>query len=117
MCSMCAGWGAPLGAPRSPLPPKLAPASSPSPSQGVPNCGLGWAGLSDLSPVPPCAPVTCTRLYAADIVFLLDGSSSIGRSNFREVRGFLEGLVMPFSGAASAQGVRFAAVQYSDDPR
>nr|XP_051707604.1 collagen alpha-1(VII) chain isoform X4 [Oryctolagus cuniculus] len=61
--------------------------------------------------------VTCTRLYAADIVFLLDGSSSIGRSNFREVRGFLEGLVLPFSGAASAQGVRFAAVQYSDDPR
>ncbi|KAK2091091.1 Collagen alpha-1(VII) chain [Saguinus oedipus] len=61
--------------------------------------------------------VTCTRLYAADIVFLLDGSSSIGRSNFREVRNFLEGLVLPFSGAASAQGVRFATVQYSDDPR
>ncbi|KAG8524017.1 Collagen alpha-1(VII) chain [Galemys pyrenaicus] len=61
--------------------------------------------------------VTCTRLYAADIVFLLDGSSSIGRSNFREVRGFLEGLVQPFSGTANAQGVRFAAVQYSDDPR
>ncbi|KAB1264320.1 Collagen alpha-1 chain [Camelus dromedarius] len=61
--------------------------------------------------------VTCTRLYAADIVFLLDGSSSIGRSNFREVRAFLEGLVLPFSGAAGAQGVRFAAVQYSDDPR
>ncbi|CAO2633498.1 Collagen alpha-1(VII) chain, partial [Lemmus lemmus] len=61
--------------------------------------------------------VTCTRLYAADIVFLLDGSSSIGRSNFREVRGFLEGLVLPFSGAASAQGVRFATVQYSDDPQ
>ncbi|XP_006893082.1 PREDICTED: collagen alpha-1(VII) chain [Elephantulus edwardii] len=61
--------------------------------------------------------VTCTRLYSADIVFLLDGSSSIGRNNFREVRGFLEGLVLPFSGAASAQGVRFAAVQYSDDPR
>ena len=61
--------------------------------------------------------MSCTRLYAADIVFLLDGSSSIGRSNFREVRGFLEGLVLPFSGAAGAQGVRFAAMQYSDDPR
>lgn len=66
---------------------------------------------------PLSAPVTCTRLYAADIVFLLDGSSSIGRNNFREVRGFLEGLVQPFVGAASAQGVRFAVVQYSDDPR
>ncbi|ELR46375.1 Collagen alpha-1(VII) chain [Bos mutus] len=65
----------------------------------------------------PRERVSCTRLYAADIVFLLDGSSSIGRSNFREVRGFLEGLVLPFSGAAGAQGVRFAAVQYSDDPR
>ncbi|KAM9592964.1 LOW QUALITY PROTEIN: collagen alpha-1(VII) chain [Trichechus inunguis] len=61
--------------------------------------------------------VTCTRLYAADIVFLLDGSSSIGRNNFREVRSFLEGLVLPFSGAAGAQGVRFSVVQYSDDPR
>lgn len=66
---------------------------------------------------PPPPPVTCTRLYAADIVFLLDGSSSIGRGNFREVRGFLEGLALPFAGAAGAQGVRFAAVQYSDDPR
>ncbi|XP_075403413.1 collagen alpha-1(VII) chain [Tenrec ecaudatus] len=61
--------------------------------------------------------VTCTRLYSADIVFLLDGSSSIGRSNFREIRGFLEGLVLPFARAAGAQGVRFAAVQYSDDPQ
>ncbi|XP_036189535.1 collagen alpha-1(VII) chain isoform X2 [Myotis myotis] len=65
----------------------------------------------------PGERVTCTRLYAADIVFLLDGSSSIGRGNFREVRGFLEGLALPFAGAAGAQGVRFAAVQYSDDPR
>nr|XP_023415873.1 collagen alpha-1(VII) chain isoform X8 [Cavia porcellus] len=65
----------------------------------------------------PGERVTCTHLYAADIVFLLDGSSSIGRNNFKEVQGFLEGLVLPFSGAASAQGVRFATVQYSDDPR
>nr|XP_044992194.1 collagen alpha-1(VII) chain [Jaculus jaculus] len=65
----------------------------------------------------PRERVTCTRLYSADIVFLLDGSSSIGRNNFREVRGFLEGLVLPFTGAAGAQGVRFAAVQYSDDPQ
>lgn len=83
------------------------------------NPGVGRGGLASEKRRPPfpLAPVTCTRLYAADIVFLLDGSSSIGRSNFREVRSFLEGLVLPFSGAASAQGVRFAAVQYSDDPR
>lgn len=79
--------------------------------------GAGAAGSKKRSCSLLPAPVTCTRLYAADIVFLLDGSSSIGRSNFREVRGFLEGLVLPFSAAANAQGVRFAAVQYSDDPR
>ncbi|KAM5154438.1 collagen alpha-1(VII) chain [Callospermophilus lateralis] len=79
-----------------------------------------YAGILTGSPkvwAQPRERVTCTRLYAADIVFLLDGSSSIGRGNFREVRGFLEGLVLPFSGAAGTQGVRFAAVQYSDDPR
>lgn len=77
----------------------------------------GWLDSQERSWSLLPASVTCTRLYAADIVFLLDGSSSIGRSNFREVRGFLEGLVLPFSGAASAQGVRFATVQYSDDPQ
>ncbi|KAI4553692.1 hypothetical protein MJT46_015872 [Ovis ammon polii x Ovis aries] len=76
-----------------------------------------WTAVSECVVGGLAGAVSCTRLYAADIVFLLDGSSSIGRSNFREVRGFLEGLVLPFSGAAGAQGVRFAAVQYSDDPR
>uniref|UniRef100_A0A4X2JVC2 Collagen alpha-1(VII) chain n=1 Tax=Vombatus ursinus TaxID=29139 RepID=A0A4X2JVC2_VOMUR len=61
--------------------------------------------------------VTCTNLYAADIVFLLDGSSSIGRNNFREVRAFMEGLVLPFTEVVGASGVRFSVVQYSDDPR
>lgn len=75
-----------------------------------------WRALSGGHDLVPRL-VTCTRLYAADIVFLLDGSSSIGRNNFREVRAFLEGLALPFSGAARAQGVRFAIVQYSDDPR
>lgn len=90
--------------------------STPDPGPGLHNIGGGlWTPRKghDLS----WAPVTCTHLYAADIVFLLDGSSSIGRNNFKEVQGFLEGLVLPFSGAASAQGVRFATVQYSDDPR
>lgn len=80
-------------------------------------CLEGWVVSKERALRLLPALVTCTRLYAADIVFLLDGSSSIGRGNFREVRGFLEGLVLPFSGVASAQGVRFAAVQYSDDPR
>lgn len=114
---MRTGWGAPSVL-QTPSPTQAGSGLLPFSLPGGPQL---WGGLAwPLRPLPcplPCAPVTCTRLYAADIVFLLDGSSSIGRSNFREVRGFLEGLVMPFSGAASAQGVRFAAVQYSDDPR
>ena len=69
---------------------------------------IATAALADAATVAPAiAPDKFQRIinekYAADIMFLIDGSSSIGRSNFREVRGFLEGLVLPFSGAASAQ--------------
>lgn len=56
-------------------------------------------------------------MYLADIVFLVDGSSSIGRGNFRMIRSFMEGLVVPFINVVGANGVRYAAVQYSDDPR
>ncbi|KAL7986113.1 hypothetical protein Chor_011279, partial [Crotalus horridus] len=59
----------------------------------------------------------CTNVYLADIVFLVDGSSSIGRGNFRMIRSFMEGLVVPFINVVDPNGVRYAAVQYSDDPR
>ncbi|XP_062825428.1 collagen alpha-1(VII) chain [Anolis carolinensis] len=59
----------------------------------------------------------CTNVYLADIVFLVDGSSSIGRANFRMVRSFMEGLVVPFVNVVGENRVRFGAVQYSDDPR
>ncbi|KAK9406165.1 collagen alpha-1VII chain [Crotalus adamanteus] len=61
--------------------------------------------------------VICTNVYLADIVFLVDGSSSIGRGNFRMIRSFMEGLVVPFINVVGPNGVRYAAVQYSDDPR
>ena len=38
----------------------------------------------------------CKTPAIADLVILVDGSWSIGRSNFRRVRDFLEGLVTPF---------------------
>jgi hypothetical protein len=38
----------------------------------------------------------CDTTAAADVVMLVDGSWSIGRTNFRRVRDFLEGLVTPF---------------------
>ncbi|XP_028680004.2 collagen alpha-1(VII) chain isoform X1 [Erpetoichthys calabaricus] len=60
---------------------------------------------------------TCENVAAADIVFLVDGSSSIGRNNFQEIKKFMEGIVSPFENAVSTTGVRFGAVQYSDDSR
>ncbi|MBN3274147.1 CO7A1 protein, partial [Polyodon spathula] len=60
---------------------------------------------------------TCRNVAAADIVFLVDGSSSIGRINFREIKSFLEGIMAPFVSVVSETGVRFGMVQYSDDSR
>uniref|UniRef100_K7G4Y9 Collagen alpha-1(VII) chain n=1 Tax=Pelodiscus sinensis TaxID=13735 RepID=K7G4Y9_PELSI len=74
-----------------------------------------------LAPAPALAQKrnqgTCINVYAADIVFLVDGSSSIGRANFRMIRSFMEDLVRPFVHVVGERGVRFGAVQYSDDPR
>uniref|UniRef100_A0A8C1YP14 Uncharacterized protein n=1 Tax=Cyprinus carpio TaxID=7962 RepID=A0A8C1YP14_CYPCA len=54
---------------------------------------------------------TCSAGAQADLVLLVDGSWSIGRTNFRKVRDFLEGLAVPFH-----IGPR-ALSQYSGDPR
>ncbi|KAG9332545.1 hypothetical protein JZ751_014643, partial [Albula glossodonta] len=59
----------------------------------------------------------CNNIRAADIVFLVDGSSSIGRANFLQVKGFMAGIVKPFADAVGSSGVRFGAVQYSDTSR
>lgn len=64
-----------------------------------------------------CSPVVCEDVLEADIVFLVDGSSSIGRNNFRAVRTFMDKLVEPFVQAVGEKAVRFAVAQYSDDPR
>ncbi|XP_048110377.1 collagen alpha-1(VII) chain-like [Alosa alosa] len=59
----------------------------------------------------------CNSVRAADVVFLVDGSSSIGSTNFQLVKGFMAGLVKPLAGAVGASGVRFGVVQYSDSSR
>uniref|UniRef100_A0AAV2M423 Collagen alpha-1(VII) chain-like n=1 Tax=Knipowitschia caucasica TaxID=637954 RepID=A0AAV2M423_KNICA len=59
----------------------------------------------------------CNNVQAADIVFLVDGSSSIGRANFLQVKGFMAGIVKPFVSAVGSSGIRFGAVQYSDTSR
>ncbi|XP_077191952.1 collagen alpha-1(XX) chain isoform X1 [Paroedura picta] len=57
----------------------------------------------------------CNSLAATDIVFLVDGSWSIGRNNFRLIREFLAALVAPFNIAEDK--IRVGLSQYSSDPR
>lgn len=64
-----------------------------------------------------CSAAVCEDVLEADIAFLVDGSSSIGRNNFRAVRTFMEELVGPFVQVVGEKAVRFAMAQYSDDPR
>lgn len=56
-------------------------------------------------------------MQAADIVFLVDGSSSIGRANFLQVKRFMAGVVKPFVSSVSESGIRFGVIQYSDTSR
>ncbi|KAJ8016527.1 hypothetical protein DPEC_G00008170 [Dallia pectoralis] len=60
-------------------------------------------------------PFECDITAASDVVMLVDGSWSIGRTNFRRVRDFLEGLVVPFQ--IGPDRVQIALSQYSGDPR
>ncbi|XP_076840731.1 solute carrier family 35 member C2 isoform X2 [Brachyhypopomus gauderio] len=60
-------------------------------------------------------PFECRRGVQADLVLLVDGSRSIGRTNFKKVREFLEGLVTPFH--VGPGGVQIALTQYSGHPR
>ncbi|XP_047459345.1 collagen alpha-1(XIV) chain isoform X2 [Mugil cephalus] len=63
----------------------------------------------------PRKPFQCESNAAADIMLLVDGSWSIGRTNFRRVRDFLEGLVMPFH--IGPNHIQIGLTQYSGDPR
>ncbi|XP_069035505.1 collagen alpha-1(XX) chain isoform X2 [Lepisosteus oculatus] len=57
----------------------------------------------------------CETTAPADVVLLVDGSWSIGRTNFKRVRDFLENLITPFNIASDK--TRIALSQYSGDPR
>ncbi|CAM5152529.1 unnamed protein product [Eretmochelys imbricata] len=57
----------------------------------------------------------CDTSATTDIVLLVDGSWSIGRSNFKLVREFLSTLVSPFNIARDK--IRIGLSQYSSDPR
>uniref|UniRef100_A0A8C9XIA2 Uncharacterized protein n=1 Tax=Sander lucioperca TaxID=283035 RepID=A0A8C9XIA2_SANLU len=63
----------------------------------------------------PRKPFECDSDAAADIMLLVDGSWSIGRTNFRRVRDFLEGLMTPFH--IGPDHIQIGLTQYSGDPR
>nr|XP_023416594.1 collagen alpha-1(XII) chain-like isoform X2 [Cavia porcellus] len=57
----------------------------------------------------------CLTRAEADIVLLVDGSWSIGRTNFRTVRSFISRIVEVFE--IGPQRVQIGLAQYSGDPR
>ncbi|XP_073341613.1 collagen alpha-6(VI) chain [Pagrus major] len=56
----------------------------------------------------------CAKATVADIVFLVDGSSSIGISNFQSARDFLKSVVTGLD--IGSDKVRIGLAQYSDEP-
>ncbi|KAM6995244.1 collagen alpha-6(VI) chain [Tautogolabrus adspersus] len=56
----------------------------------------------------------CSQATVADIVFLVDGSSSIGISNFQEMRQFLRSVITGLD--IGPDKVRVGLAQYSDEP-
>ncbi|KAI4824621.1 hypothetical protein KUCAC02_013120 [Chaenocephalus aceratus] len=73
------------------------------------------AAAAPTTGMSPRKPFECETDAAADIVLLVDGSWSIGRTNFRRVRDFLEGLMTPFN--IGPDHIQIGLTQYSGDPR
>lgn len=68
--------------------------------------------LTDQASLSSCAE--CATASVADIVFLVDGSSSIGGPSFQEIRKFLRSIVTGLDIGPSK--VRIGLAQYSDEP-
>ncbi|XP_068567699.1 collagen alpha-6(VI) chain [Cebidichthys violaceus] len=69
----------------------------------IATCSSGSAALT----------TECENATLADIVFLVDGSTSIGNSNFQEVRSFLRSLIKVLD--IGPDKVRIGLAQYSDE--
>ncbi|XP_068565200.1 collagen alpha-1(XII) chain [Cebidichthys violaceus] len=59
--------------------------------------------------------VKCSFSAIADVVFLVDGSWSVGRANFKYVRNLISAVAGAFQ--VGADRTRVGVVQYSSDPR
>ncbi|XP_016101724.1 collagen alpha-4(VI) chain-like [Sinocyclocheilus grahami] len=75
---------------------------------------LGFLVLSLSFLVSNGQNIVCAQNTVADIVFLVDGSNSIGPANFQQIREFLSSLVENFEVAPDR--IRIGLVQYSDTP-
>uniref|UniRef100_A0A671X2H5 VWFA domain-containing protein n=1 Tax=Sparus aurata TaxID=8175 RepID=A0A671X2H5_SPAAU len=71
------------------------------------------ACCSTYSLFSPSCP-ECAKVTVADIVFLVDGSSSIGIDNFKSAREFLKSVVTGLD--IGPNKVRIGLAQYSDEP-
>merc|ERR1712110_1174815 len=63
----------------------------------------------------PKKPAQACAEKAVDIIFVLDGSSSVGPRNFTVAQNFINGIVDEFN--VSPQGVQIGLLQYSTAPR
>merc|ERR1712066_442836 len=63
---------------------------------------------------PKKPPQACAE-KAVDVIFVLDGSSSVGPKNFTVAQNFINGIVDKFN--VSPQGVKIGLLQYSTSPR
>ncbi|XP_031703091.1 collagen alpha-1(XII) chain isoform X1 [Anarrhichthys ocellatus] len=64
---------------------------------------------------PPSDAIKCSVSALADLVFLVDGSWSVGRENFKHIRSFIAALAGAFD--IGQEKTRVAVVQYSTDTR
>lgn len=62
-----------------------------------------------------CLSPECSVSAVADLVFLVDGSWSVGRENFKHIRSFIGALAGAFD--IGEDKTRVAVVQYSTDTR
>jgi len=63
---------------------------------------------------PKKPPQACAE-KAVDVIFVLDGSSSVGPKNFTVAQNFINGIVDKFN--VSPDGVKIGLLQYSTSPR
>ncbi|XP_049446985.1 collagen alpha-1(XII) chain isoform X1 [Epinephelus fuscoguttatus] len=63
----------------------------------------------------PSDSVKCSYSAVADVVFLVDGSSSVSRPNFKNIRNFISAVAGAFQ--IGEDKTRVGVVQYSSDPR